>query len=95
MSAGRGALTVQAGMDDESVVLVIADNGSGMTEAELSQLFTPYFTTKRGGTGLGMMIVQRILRAHGGNIGVDSKKGTGTVVTLRLPRKEKRVRMLA
>ncbi len=95
MSAGGGSLTVQAGTDDEAVILVIADNGGGMTEAELSQLFTPYFTTKRGGTGLGMMIVQRILRAHGGSVGVDSKKGAGTVVTIRLPRKEKRVRMLA
>ena len=54
----------------------------------------PYHTTKAGGNGLGLMIVQRILRAHGGQVGIESKQGVGTVVTLQFPRKDRRVRML-
>ncbi|MGH7996276.1 MAG: ATP-binding protein [Opitutaceae bacterium] len=58
------------------------------------RLFQPYFTTKPGGHGLGLMIVQRIMRAHGGQLGIESKEGAGTIVTLQFPRKDRRVRML-
>jgi signal transduction histidine kinase len=58
------------------------------------RLFQPYHTTKPGGHGLGLMIVQRILREHGGQVGIESKEGIGTVVTLQFPRKDRRVRML-
>ena len=49
-----------------------------------------YFTTKKEGHGIGMMIVHRIVRDHGGDVGIDSKKDAGTVVTLRFPRKSPR-----
>ena len=58
------------------------------------RLFQPYHTTKPGGHGLGLMIVQRIMREHGGQVGIESKEGVGTVVTLQFPRKDRRVRML-
>jgi len=58
------------------------------------KLFQPYHTTKPGGTGLGLMIAQRIMREHGGQIGVESKEGVGTLITLQFPRKDRRVRML-
>lgn len=89
-----GTLRVRSRADDESVYLVFADTGSGIRADDLVKLFQPYHTTKVGGHGLGLMIVQRIMRAHGGQVGIDSKEGVGTVVTLQLPRKDRRVRML-
>ncbi|MES1167698.1 MAG: ATP-binding protein [Oleiharenicola lentus] len=62
---------------------------------DLAKLFQPYHTTKVSGHGLGLMIVQRILRDHGGHVGIESKEGVGTVVTLQFPQKHRRVRMLA
>jgi two-component system, sporulation sensor kinase E len=71
-----------------------ADDDSGIRQEDLVRLFQPYHTTKPGGHGLGLMIVKRIMRAHGGQVGVESREGTGTVVTLQFPRKDRRVRML-
>ncbi|MGF1450142.1 MAG: nitrogen regulation protein NR(II) [Opitutales bacterium] len=90
-----GRLRINARSDDEFVYLLVADTGSGIAPEELAKVFQPYFTTKTGGHGLGMMIVQRILRAHGAQIGIDSEPGTGTVVTLQFPQTHRRMRMLA
>jgi len=90
-----GRLRIQAREDDESVYLAFADSGAGIKQEELTRLFQPYHTTKVGGHGLGLMVVQRIMREHGGQIGIESKEGLGTVVTLRFPRKDRRIRMLA
>ncbi len=89
-----GRLRIKASADDDSVYLLFGDNGSGIKQADLAKLFQPYHTTKSGGHGLGLMIVQRILREHGGQVGIESQEGRGTVVTLQLPRKDRRVRML-
>ena len=89
-----GKLRIRSGIDDESVYLLIGDSGTGIKHDDLVKLFQPYHTTKTGGHGLGLMIVQRIMRAHGGQVGIESKEGVGTVVTLQFPRKDKRVRML-
>ena len=72
----------------------VQDNGSGIKAEDLAKLFQPSHTTKVSGHGLGMMIVQRILRDHGGHVAIESKEGVGTVVTLRFPHKQRRVRML-
>lgn len=93
MQAG-GSLRVRSRADDDSVYLLFADTGSGIRADDLVKLFQPYHTTKVGGHGLGLMIVQRIMRAHGGQVGIESKEGVGTVVTLQLPRKDRRFRML-
>ena len=74
--------------------LLFGDSGSGIKQENLLRLFQPYQTTKTGGHGLGLMIAQQIMREHGGQIGLDSKEGVGTVVTLQFPRKDRRVRML-
>jgi signal transduction histidine kinase len=89
-----GRLKIKSRADDDSVYLLFGDSGSGIRQDDLLKLFQPYHTTKPGGHGLGLMIVQRIMRAHGGQVGIESKEGTGTVVTLQFPRKDRRVRML-
>ena len=89
-----GRLKIRARADDESVYLLFGDSGSGIKQEDLVRLFQPYHTTKPDGHGLGLMIVQRIMREHGGQVGIESKEAIGTVVTLQFPRKDRRVRML-
>jgi len=89
-----GRLRIRARMDDDNVLLVFADSGSGIKPEDLVRMFQPYQTTKPGGNGLGLMIAQRIMRDHGGQIGIESQEGLGTSVTLQFPRKDRRVRML-
>ncbi|ACB75382.1 two-component system sensor histidine kinase NtrB [Opitutus terrae] len=89
-----GRLRVRSHADDDNVYLLFGDNGAGIKQEDLIRLFQPYHTTKAGGHGLGLMIVQRIMRDHGGQIGIESKEGVGTLVTLQFPRRDRRVRML-
>jgi two-component system, sporulation sensor kinase E len=89
-----GRLKIKTREDDDSVFLLFADSGSGIRREDLVRVFQPYHTTKIGGHGLGLMIAQRIMREHGGQIGLESKENLGTVVTLQFPRKDRRVRML-
>jgi PAS domain S-box-containing protein len=89
-----GVLRIRSRADDASVYLAFADSGSGIRADDLVKLSQPYFTTKPGGHGLGLMIVQRIMRAHGGQLAIESREGEGTIVTLQFPRKDRRVRML-
>lgn len=93
MSPG-GTLRIRSRADDDFVYLMFADSGVGIRQEDLPRLFQPYHTTKPGGHGLGLMIVQRIMRQHGGTVGIESKEGVGTVVTLTFPQKNRRVRML-
>ncbi|HVU34486.1 MAG TPA: ATP-binding protein [Opitutaceae bacterium] len=89
-----GKLRIRSRADDDFVYLMFGDTGAGIKQEDLIRLFQPYYTTKVGGSGLGLMIAQRIMREHGGQIGIESKEGVGTVVTLQFPRKDRRVRML-
>ena len=89
-----GHLRIQSRIDDENIYLLFGDTGAGIKHEDLVRLFQPYHTTKTGGHGLGLMIVQRIMRDHGGQIGIESKEDVGTLVTLQFPRKDRRVRML-
>jgi len=89
-----GHLRIRSRIDDENVYLLFGDTGAGIKHEDLVRLFQPYHTTKSGGHGLGLMIVQRIMRDHGGQIGIESKEDVGTLVTLQFPRKDRRVRML-
>jgi two-component system, sporulation sensor kinase E len=89
-----GKLKIKSRADDDSVFLLFADSGAGIRQEDLTRLFEPYHTTKSGGHGLGLIIAQRIMRDHGGQIGLESKEGIGTIVTLQFPRKDRRVRML-
>ncbi len=60
-----------------------------MSKDALEKLFTPFFTTKKGGTGLGMSIAKKIIEAHKGKIRMESKQGTGTEAIIDLPYKDK------
>ena len=93
MQAG-GSLRINARCDDEYVYVQFIDSGSGISEENLSKVFQAYHSTKEGGHGLGMMIVQRIMRAHGGHIGIESSEGDGTAITLQFPQKHRRTRLL-
>lgn len=68
------------------VVLEVADNGSGMSEATRTKAFDIFYSTRKGGTGLGLAIVQRIAKAHDGKVEVESVEGQGTSVKIFLPR---------
>jgi PAS domain S-box-containing protein len=89
-----GKLRVLARSDDEFVYMQFIDTGSGISEDELSRILQPYYTTKKEGHGLGMMIVQRIIRDHGGQLGIESLKGEGTAITLQFPQQHRRTRLL-
>lgn len=89
-----GVIRVKVQSDEERFYLRFGDSGSGIKQEDLSHVFQPYHTTKKGGNGLGLMIVQRIMREHGGQVGIDSKEGVGTLVTLEFPKQNRKFRML-
>lgn len=89
-----GSLRVVARRDDDFVYLQFVDTGSGISEEDLSKVFQAYYTTKKEGHGLGMMIVERIMRDHGGHINIESRKETGTAITLQFPQQHRRTRLL-
>jgi PAS domain S-box-containing protein len=89
-----GALTLQTGQGNDGVWLSVADTGGGIPQEQINRIFDPFFTTKQEGTGLGLMIVQRIVRAHGGRIELESHVGRGTTFRIWLPLHERRTRLL-
>lgn len=89
-----GLLRITVEASDRYVSVSFKDNGSGISREDFGHLFDPYFTTKKNGTGLGLMIVQRIIQDHGGRIDVLSEPGVGTTFTVFLPLGEPRVRLL-
>jgi two-component system NtrC family sensor kinase len=72
---------------DGAIILQFSDNGCGMDEAVRKQIFSSFFSTKGStGTGLGLLVTQKIVQEHGGTISVDSQPGKGSTFTIRLPR---------
>ena len=84
MSDG-GNLSVSTQLVGDKVVIEIQDTGAGMSPDKQEKIFTPYYTTKEKGTGLGMAIVQRIIADHDGKISVESAVAVGTTVRIELP----------
>jgi PAS domain S-box-containing protein len=80
-----GHLTLSGQRMASHLVLTVQDTGVGMTAEELPRLFTPLYTTKPHGTGLGLYVVQEIIKAHGGTVEATSTPGRGTTFTIRLP----------
>jgi signal transduction histidine kinase len=90
----HGALRIHTDLDDTHVLIRFVDTGGGMSVENLSRVFEPYFTTKPSGTGLGLLIVRRIVREHGGELSIESGQDKGLTLTIRLPYIDKRIRML-
>jgi len=90
----EGTLTLQTGEGSEGVWLSVADSGGGIPQEQINRIFEPFFTTKKKGSGLGLMIVQRIIRAHGGRIELESHVGRGTTFRIWLPLHERKPRLL-
>jgi signal transduction histidine kinase len=90
----RGILRIRTDRDDTHVIITFTDTGGGISADNLSRVFEPYFTTKASGTGLGLLIVRRIVREHGGELSIQSNEGKGLTLIIRLPYIDKRVRML-
>lgn len=81
----EGEVRLSASADESEVRIVVEDNGAGIAPDVLPRLSTPFYTTKEGGTGLGLWITQGIMQAHGGRLELESALGRGTRVTLALP----------
>ena len=78
-------VTVECRARDESLELVVSDNGPGMQPEALANLFEPLYSTKSFGVGLGMTIVKQVVELHDGDVSVSSGEGRGARVVLRLP----------
>lgn len=90
----QGLVRIHLRREGDFAVWEFRDNGAGIRPEDLPHLGQPFYTTKHGGTGLGLMIVQRIAREHGGDLQLQSVPGKGTTARFRLPFSEKRVHLL-
>ena len=86
---GGGALAISTQKQNGEAILSVADTGKGMSDEQLKQVFVPFFTTKRRGTGLGLPLTHQILSEHGARIEGASILGQGTTFTIHFPLKEK------
>jgi signal transduction histidine kinase len=80
-----GHIVVRASGDDARLVVAVTDDGEGMAPETLEECFTPFFTTREEGTGLGLPLVRRIVEQHGGSVDVSSRPGDGTTVSMVFP----------
>lgn len=80
-----GLVKLSARREGEYLEILVEDNGCGIEQERLGRIFEPYHTTKSSGTGLGLTIVYRIVKEHGGTIHVESEPGTGTRFAVRIP----------
>lgn len=92
--AGGGVLRISFAASDRLVGAIFQDTGPGIPPGQMGELFEPFRTTKANGHGMGLMIVQRILRDHGGTVMVDSLRG-GTRIQLNFQRDDQRIRLLS
>ncbi len=89
-----GSLSIDVSVDDTYVNIRFLDTGKGISEEEMRQILDPFFTTKSSGTGLGLLIVDRIVRAHGGSLSISGEPGKGAAFTVSLPRHVRQTRLL-
>jgi len=90
-----GILHIRTDRDEDHVSVTFQDTGGGIPAENMSKVFDPYFTTKEAGSGLGLLIVRRIVREHGGEIDLVNNQGRGLELTIRLPLHDRRIRMLS
>ncbi len=93
-SSDQGRVTIRTRVTDYEFIISIEDNGTGISPEHMGAIFEPYRTTKSSGSGLGLLIVRRIIREHGGQIAIESEENHGTRVLIHLPHLERPVRLL-
>jgi len=84
-----GKLIVRASRTDDAFLISIQDTGTGITQENIGKIWSPLFTTKAKGTGLGLPVCKRLVEAHKGEIMVESQVGKGSTFTVKLPFKRK------
>lgn len=82
-AGGRVTLSLQS--KDAATAITVTDTGQGIPADAIERIFTPFYTTKQDGTGLGLAVAKKIIEGHGGTLTVTSEAGTGTTVTIMLP----------
>ena len=82
---GGGEITVRTHLTPSGIAMDLIDTGCGMSEDTALNMFTAFYTTKPAGSGLGLPMARKVVRAHGGRIGVESEEGHGTKFTLEFP----------
>lgn len=82
---GGGIARLATRFDDETIRITVEDTGTGIPDEVLNKIFEPYFTTKIDGTGLGLTMVYKVVKGHGGDITVQSRPSLGTRFTVQLP----------
>jgi len=86
---GGGELIIRTQKTDSSAVIIVSDTGKGIDPENLEKIFHAYYSTKTGGSGLGLSASKKIIEAHNGSIKVDSIVGQGTSFTILLPLEKK------
>ncbi len=81
----RGAIVLSATENEGQTVLTVQDNGPGIPQEHMDEIFTPFFSTKEDGSGIGLSFSKHIIRLHGGTMSIWSEPGESTLVTIRLP----------
>jgi signal transduction histidine kinase len=85
---GEGRIGIECGRQDSFSYISVADTGEGIEHEEIEKIFEPYYSTKKFGIGIGLAITKRFVEEHGGSIGVESERGKGTTITIRIPHYE-------
>ena len=93
MSCG-GKLNINCEYDDDFLIVSFIDTGKGISSDNIGHVTDAYFTTKKEGSGLGLMLVERIVREHGAELAIESQPGAGTTFTIRFPRSTRKVKLL-
>ena len=82
----EGRIDIECGREDSFSYISVADTGEGVEHEEIEKIFEPYYSTKKFGIGIGLAITKRFVEEHGGSIGIESERGKGTTIKIRIPR---------
>jgi signal transduction histidine kinase len=85
---GEGRIDIECGREDSLSYISVADTGEGVEHEEIEKIFEPYYSTKKFGIGIGLAITKRFVEEHGGSIGIESERGKGTTIMIRIPNNE-------
>ena len=85
MENRKGVITIKDVIKDNTINIIVIDEGIGISKKIMAKIKEPFYTTKNRGTGLGVSLSDEIIKAHNGTLRYDSKEGVGTKVTIKLP----------